>query len=436
MNERLRATIEETINNLRSKTFVPPVQSLMDIDVYKLFMMQFIRHYYPTVEATFKLTVRDKSIKLWKYIDQDELRHSFDHMRSLSLRKTDRYYLRGMDLYDKYMFDEDFLSFLDGFRFPEYVIDHRDGVMDIQFPGLWSESSPWETGGMAVISELYYRGILKGLTDSQIRELYIVADNRLQNDLHRIKNNPLVRFADFGHRRRHSFLWQKYVIGEAKRILGDQFIGTSDVWMAAKFDLNVIGTNAHELPMVATAIAKSDDEMRQAQYQVLWQWQEMYGKGLRIILPDTYGSEQFFANAPKWLLEWGGQRQDSGDPITEVDRYKIWLASNGVDPNERASIPSDGHDVSSMISIASHYEGKHVKGFGFGTGFTNNFNGILPGNDDFRSFSMVIKAYLANGNPCVKLPNDISKATGDAFAKERYLKVFGRQNRVERPVLV
>ncbi len=436
MNPKLRELIEETIRIVRSKEFVPPVQNVTDIDVYKLFMMQFIRHYYPDVEATFKLTVRDKAIRLWKYVDQDELRQSFDHMRSLSLRKTDRYYLRGMDLYDKYMFSEDFLSSFGSFHLPEYKIDHKDGIMDVQFPGLWSESSLWETGGMAVISELYYRGFLKELTDDQIRDLYIVADNRLQNDLLRIKKNPWVRFADFGHRRRHSFLWQKYVIGETKRVLGDQFIGTSDVWMAFHYDLNVIGTNAHELPMVVTAIAKSDEEMRQAQYQVLWQWQEMYGKGLRIILPDTYGSEQFFANAPKWLLEWRGQRQDSGDPITEIDRYKDWLISNGVNPNERISLPSDGLDVSSMISIASHYEGKHVTGFGYGTGLTNNFNGILPGNEDFRSFSMVIKAYLANGNPCVKLPNDINKATGEASAKERYLRVFGRQHRVEREVFV
>jgi nicotinate phosphoribosyltransferase len=206
--------------------------------------------------------------------------------------------------------------------------------------------------------------------------------------------------------------------------------------MAFHYDLNAIGTNAHELPMVATALADTDDAMRYAQYDVIKKWQEMYGKGLQVILPDTFGSMQFFANAPSWVANGPGQRQDSGDPVVEVNRYLKWLKSQNITPAEKFSIPSDGLNVASMVSIESQFHGKHQTPFGFGTGHTNDFAGTLPGNTDMRPFSMVIKPYEVNGRPCVKLSNDVSKATGPKDEIERYIRIFGGQNRVERPVIV
>jgi nicotinate phosphoribosyltransferase len=188
--------------------------------------------------------------------------------------------------------------------------------------------------------------------------------------------------------------------------------------------------------MVVTALQDTDEAMRQAQYEVLAKWQEMYGKGLRIILPDTYGSEQFFAHAPKWLTDWKGQRQDSGDPVVEVNRYLDWLKGYGIQPSDRISIPSDGLDVPAMVGISSQFNGVHPTPFGYGTGLTNDFASTLPGNNDMRPFSMVIKPFSANGRPCVKLSNDVSKATGPRAEIERYIKIFGAQQRVERPVLV
>lgn len=436
MNERLKEMIDLTIKEIRSTSFVPPVRSLMDTDVYKPIMGQFIGKYYPGVDVTFRLMVRDRNIKLWEYVDQDELRMSLDHVRSLSMRKTDLYYLRGMDLYEKYMFGEEYLAFLQGFRLPEYELKQSDGVLDLSFSGEWKESSPWEIPAMAILSQLYYRGIMRRLTDDQIRDLYIVADNRLQNKLQKLKKHPTIRLSDFGTRRRHSFLWHKYVVGEMKRVLGDQFIGTSNLWLAMHYDLNAIGTNAHELPMVATALANSSEEMKQAQYDVLWKWQEMYGKALRVLLPDTYGSKQFFANAPLWLTLWGKQRQDSGNPQDEIKRYKTWLASYGISEKERMTIPSDGLTEDTMISLDTQNQGGHPLSYGYGTGGTNDFEGTLPDVPQFRPFSMVIKAVSANGRPCVKLSNDINKATGPKSEIARYLEVFGTQDRTERQVFV
>lgn len=298
MNANLEETISLIIKNLRSETFVPPVQSLVDIDFYKFTMGQFIHRFYPDEIVTFRLIIRDKNVRLFQYVNLEDLERAFEHIASLSFRKTDLYYLRGMDLYDKYLFGEDYLSFLKTVKLSGYKIAQVDGGIEITFTGRWCEVSLWETMALATVSELYYRGVMKHLSDDEIRSLYIVADNRLHNNLLEIKTHPNIRFADFGQRRRNGYLWQKYVIREAVRVLGEQFIGTSNTRMAIKLNLNPIGSIAHEPIMVVTALANSDDEMRHAQYKVLEQWQEMYGQGLRIFLPDTYGSEQFFAGAP------------------------------------------------------------------------------------------------------------------------------------------
>jgi nicotinate phosphoribosyltransferase len=416
--------------------FVPPVQSLMDIDFYKFTMGQYIQRFYVDDMVTFKVIVRDKNIRLWKYVDLDELRKSLEHVQTLSIRKTDIYYLRGMDLYDKYLFDENYLSFLRNLRLSGFSVVNNAGTIEITFTAKWSEVTYWETIALAIISELYYRGVMKGMSLEEIERFYVIADNRLQNKLLEIKKHPGVKFADFGQRRRHSFLWQKHAVKQAVSILGSQFVGTSNTWMAFHFDLNPIGTNAHELPMVVTALADTDDEKRQAQYKVLKQWEHIYGQGLRIMLPDTYGSKQFFEGAPSWLKEWRGQRQDSGDPLVEGDTYMRWLRNHGADPRERLSIFSDGLDVDSMRSIASHFNEQHLISFGWGTNFTNSMRDVLPGNDDMRPFSVVCKVVSVNGRPCVKLSNDVTKATGPASEIAKYIEIFGEQDRVTREALV
>ena len=436
MSSKLREVANKVYKNLHSKTFVPPVQSLLDVDFYKFTMGQFIHRFYPDVLVTFKLTIRDKAIRLFKYVDESELRQSFEYISSLSLRKTDLYYLRGMDLYEKNMFSEDYLSFLKGLCLSGWKIEKKDGAIEVTFTARWAEVTYWETIAMATISELYYRGIMRELSEEGLQDVFAIANQRLQSDLLFIKSRPYIRFADFGQRRRNGFLWHDYVVGECKRVLGDQFTGTSDTWLAFHHDLAPIGTNAHELPMVLVAISSNEDEMRNAQYEVLKQWQTVYGQGLRIILPDTFGSKQFFANAPDFLLDWRGQRQDSGDPIAEGEAYMSWLSSKGVDPKGKVTIFSDGLDTPSMEKISSYFNGRHIAPFGWGTLLTNNFENVIPGNSDLRPFSMVVKVAYADGRPCVKLSNNVEKAVGPASEVERYIKVFGNEGRASQRVIV
>ena len=75
--------------------------------------------------------------------------------------------------------------------------------------------------------------------------------------------------------------------------LGDAFTGTSNAFLAHKHDLEAIGTNAHEIPMVLAALAPDDAALKASQYRVLELWQKTYEGELLIMLPDTFGTTQF-----------------------------------------------------------------------------------------------------------------------------------------------
>src|SRR5690606_36035930 len=140
--------------------------------------------------------------------------------------------------------------------------------------------------------------------------------------------------------------------------LGDCFTGTSNCLIAMRRDIEAIGTNAHELPMVYAALAGDDAELRQAPYRVLADWQEEHDGNLRISLPDTYGTPGFLDNAPDWLARWTGIRVDSGDPV-EMAEYAIrWWQSRGEDPQGKLVIFSDGLDEQTIAALFSRFHGR------------------------------------------------------------------------------
>jgi nicotinate phosphoribosyltransferase len=148
----------------------------------------------------------------------------------------------------------------------------------------------------------------------ELQVLYARAMTKLWEKVDRLKRVEGLRIADFGTRRRHSFLWQDWAVQAMQEGLGDAFTGTSNCLIAKNRDMEAIGTNAHELPMVYAALAEDDASLARAPYDVLSDWHEEHDGNLRIILPDTYGTPGFLENAPDWLTQWTGIRIDSGDP--------------------------------------------------------------------------------------------------------------------------
>ena len=200
-------------------------------------------------------------------------------------------------------------------------------------------------------------------------------------------------------------------------------------------DLEAVGTNAHELPMVMAALAETDAQLAEAPYKVLADWHEEHDGNLRIILPDTYGTAGFLKNAPDWLAGWTGMRIDSGDPAEGAETAIRWWQERGEDPREKLVIFSDGLDVEKIEELNAQFAGRVKVSFGWGTLLTNDFRGLAP-NDALAPFSLVCKAVSANGRPTVKLSDNPNKAMGPADEVARYRRVFGVGEQVASDVIV
>jgi len=403
----------------------PIVRSLIDTDFYKLLMCQSVHRNRPDTQVTFSLINRSNRIRLADLVDEGELREQLDHIRSLSLTRGESTYLRGNTFYGKrQMFRPEFMEWFEALRLPAYHLEKHDGQYELTFEGNWPEVMMWEIPALAVLMELRSRAVLRDMGRFELQVLYARAMTKLWEKVDRLREVPDLRIADFGTRRRHSYLWQDWCVQALMEGLGGAFAGTSNCRIAMQRDIEAIGTNAHELPMVYSALANGDAELRQAPYDVLADWQEEHEGNLRIILPDTYGTAGFLAGAPDWLAGWTGIRVDSGDPATGAETAIRWWQGRGEDPRQKLVIFSDGLDVDKIISLQAQFRGRVRVSFGWGTMLTNDFTGLVKG-DALAPFSLVCKAVSANGRPTVKLSDNPNKAMGPADEIARYKRVFG-----------
>jgi len=402
----------------------PIVRSLIDTDFYKLLMCQSIYRNNPDTNVTFSLINRSKNLRLAELIDEGELREQLDHIRSLSLTRGESTWLRGNTFYGKrQMFRSDFMEWFENLRLPNYHLEKRDGQFELTFEGSWPEVMMWEIPALAVLMELRGRAVLKGMAKFELQVLYARAMTKLWEKIESLRKIEDLRIADFGTRRRHSYLWQDWCVQAMLEGLGEKFIGTSNCAVARERDIEAIGTNAHELPMVYCALAETDDQLAAAPYHVLSDWQEEHDGNLRVILPDTYGTEGFLQNAPDWLAAWTGMRIDSGDLAASAEMAIKWWQDRGEDPTQKLVIFSDGLDTESIIDLHKKFSGRVKVSFGWGTNLTNDFRGLVP-NQQLGAFSLVCKAVSANGRPTVKLSDNPNKAMGPNSEIERYKRIF------------
>jgi len=417
----------------------PIVRSLLDTDFYKLLMLQMIWGLYPKVNATFSLINRKTAVRLAEEIDEHDLRAQLDHARSLRFSKKEMIWLAGNSFYgSKQIFSPEFLRWLEDFRLPEYRLEKRDGQFELEFYGPWMETTMWEIPALAIINELRSRSALRDYGPFTLDVTYARAKAKMWEKVERLKLLPDLRISDFGSRRRHSFLWQRWCVEALKEGLGtENFMGTSNVLLAMDNDLEALGTNAHELPMVLTAIAPNEEAMRWAPYQVLEVWMSYYGGNLLFVLPDTFGTSAFLRDAPDWVADWTGFRPDSAPEIEGGEKIISWWKSRGKDPRDKLLIFSDGLDVDAIEGAYRHFEGRVRMAFGWGTNLTNDFAGCSPiPNSRLEPISLVCKVSEANGRPAVKLSDNPEKATGDAEEVKRYVKIFGDEDRVAHQVFV
>jgi nicotinate phosphoribosyltransferase len=444
----------------------PITRSLLDTDFYKLLMLQFIWKHFPEVEVTFTLVNRTSKVSLAEIIGMEELRMQMDNVRSLRFQKSELIWLAGNTFYGKRgIFEPEFLDWLEhDFRLPEYELSVRNGELSLSFHGLWTQTTLWEVYALSILSELKTRASLREMSEFSLDILYARAKATLWGKIERLRGVPGLKVADFGTRRRHSFLWQEYVVKAMRDKLGVSFTGSSNTYLAYKHDLEAIGTNAHELPMAMAAMAESDEELKASQYRMLELWQNTYQRELLIMLPDTFGTTQFLRDAPDWVTDWTGQRMDSKSPYVAGDEYIEWLKKRGRDPEKKFIIASDGLDVDRILGLHAYFAGEILGGrspeefhdasdfldpqkwtpkrrirfsSGWGTLLTNDFRNCDPdGGSGFDPISLVCKLTDANSRPAVKLSDNYSKAMGLPREVERYRRVFGTAGVINVPAIV
>jgi nicotinate phosphoribosyltransferase len=443
----------------------PVTRSLLDTDFYKLLMLQFIWKHYPKTRVSFSLFNRTSSVRLADLLTTEELTQQLEHVRKLRFRKSELVWLAGNTFYGRRgIFEPGFLEWLErDFRLSDYELKINGDQFHLTFDGLWTETSMWELYALSILDELKTRAHLKKLSEFGLDILYARAKTKLWSKIERLSGVPDLRLADFGTRRRHSFLWQEYVVEAMASNLGPNFIGTSNAFLAHKHDLEAIGTNAHEIPMVVAALAADDESLKASQYHVLEMWQRTYDGELRIMLPDTFGTTQFLEGAPEWAADWTGQRIDSKSPYAAGDEYIAWLKARGRDPAGKLIIASDALDVDDILGLHAYFGGVLVKGTtvadfrtaadfidrrkwisgrrirfsaGWGTLLTNDFRGCDPqGGSGFDPISLICKVSSADGRPAVKLSDNYAKALGPLSEVERYRRVFGSSGMSNIPVV-
>ena len=443
----------------------PVIRSLLDTDFYKLLMLQFIWKHFPSTHVEFSLFNRHPSVRIAEVVPIEELQVQLQHVRGRRFRKSELVWLAGNMFYGRRgIFEPAFLDWLENdFQLSDFRLSLKDGQIQLTFEGLWTETTMWELYALAILDELKTRAHLKTLSEFGLDILYARAKTKLWNKIERLRGVPGLSIADFGTRRRHSFLWQEYVVVAMASNLGDNFIGTSNAFLAHKHDLEAIGTNAHEIPMVVAALAENDEELKASQYRVLELWQQTYDGALRVMLPDTYGTTQFLEGAPEWAADWTGQRVDSKDPYIAGDEYIAWLRQHGRDPQEKLMIASDALDVNEILGLHAYFGGELARGVapadfrdaadfadknkwtpaqrirfsaGWGTLLTNDFRGCSPRNGGgFDPISLICKVSSVEGKPAVKLSDNYSKALGPAAEIERYRRVFGNAGLANIPVV-
>jgi nicotinate phosphoribosyltransferase len=393
------------------------------LDYYKATMSQLEYETHPGTEVTFTLKNRAEAM-LSEYVQPEALQRRCEALRS-GWQPTELAYLASLQNQDgTAQFTEEYLDFLADNPLPpvDVLLDER-GDIAVSATGSWPLVTFWETVIMSELNEMYFENKLAH-SGRSLEDLYREGDRRLDEKIALLKTHPDIKFSDFGTRRRFSYEWQKHVIERVATELPDNFTGTSNIYLAHELGLKPIGTFAHELPMVYAALADKDGENPLSGHnRVLQDWQEFYRGDLSTALTDTFTSDFFFADfTPEQAASWKALRHDSGDPFEFGEKVIDFYRSQGIDPQTKTVVFSDGLDIGLIIRLADHFKDRIPVMFGWGTTLTNDL-GIRPNN-------FVMKATLADGVPTVKLSDAEGKYTGPpekiALYKERVVDTLAR----------
>lgn len=400
---------------------------LADNDFYQFTMSQWAWLNYKDVEVRYKFFCRSP-INLLENLDLAELNYDLDNLfcnrdlRSINLLQSNGLYL----------FDSNWLIALVNTDMPLLEAQEQDGQFHLEYEGPWWSSMLIETPLLACINEHYN----KDLWDWKQQQLELEA--RLEEKIQWLKKRPYIKFFEFGTRRRNSLEWQSNVLQRLTELPAGQFLGTSNPHWAQLYGVPVKGTMAHQMFMVDLALELAvGNKPKESLSNVLYTWQELYGKvwdgSLLILLTDTFGTDWLLNNLdPEIMHNWHGFRQDSGDPIEWGHKIINWCNKVGINTKEKLLCFSDALDLAQMDKIYSEFASKADIAFGWGTNLTND--GLE------KPISIVVKPIKCWTSktqqlPCIKLSDNLAKATGSEAVINYYKYLLGYTNEFEQATI-
>ena len=282
----------------------PIVISLLDTDLYKFNMDQVIFHKHTDLCGEYYFRCRNTGVRFTREMF-DEINAQIDHLCTLTFTREELNYLRSIRF-----IKPDYVEFLRLWRpIRDYVeTDLTDGgELKIVVRGPLFSAMQFEIYLLEIVNEVYFR------MKYDYAELLASAKDRLDRKIMDFRSGKYTfSFAEFGCRRRLSREWEE----ETVRRLTTQTancVGTSDVYLAMKYNLKPIGTYAHEFVQMYQGI--DSIPLAYTNHYALEDWYDEYRGDNGTALTDTITTDLFLLDFNRAMVNnFTGVRHDSGDP--------------------------------------------------------------------------------------------------------------------------
>ena len=382
------------------------VRSLLETDLYKFSMGQAIYHQFPTYTTTWTFKCRNEDVFFTPEM-VEEIRAQIRHYCSLRFTEEELGYLRTIEWFkDSYI---DFLRLWHP-RYEDFTITTNAPCgLAIETNGTWLNTSMYEIPTLAIVNEVYFR--MRYNYDELLwsfREKLAAKVRALETGAFRIG-----AFSEFGLRRRLSAEAQEIAIQKLKDAdLGaSTFVGTSNVFLAKKYNLTPVGTMAHEWIM---CVGQGNHKHNPAysNWYALDAWVKEYGVLNGTALTDTITTDCFLHDFRRtYATLFNGVRHDSGDPVEWGEKMIRHYESLGIDPAGKVLLFSDSLNFEKASRLLEHFEGRIRIAFGIGT--------YLANDTDEEPLNIVMKTTMCNEDDVAKL----SDVEGKGMCKnEEYLE--------------
>lgn len=371
------------------------IKSILDTDLYKFTTSYAYMKMFPDAEGTFTFNDRAKTAYDEEFIEL--ITQAFASLSMLSLSKDEFDFVKSNIRFIPTCYWEWLSSFKFDFNKIQVRLDESKHL-HIEVTDKLYKATLYETPILAIVSETRNKWLGYKANMEQVKE-------RLMEKIH-LSNTHALKFSEFGMRRRFSYTVQDEV---CKMLKANAIYctGTSNVHMAMRHGMKVIGTHPHEWFMFHGA----QYGYKQANYVALENWVNVYDGDLGIALSDTYTTDVFLQNfSRKHAKLFDGVRHDSGDPYLFVNKVINRYKALGIDPTTKTIIFSNALDFETYKDIAEYCRTRIRCAAGIGTNLTNDC-GFKPSN-----IVMKLTSCRMNENQpwytCVKLSDDEGKHMG------------------------